>query len=177
MKYYGWKSFNDMMVSFAPSIKYNITLKLISISSVIAFFETSLFGLKFETLMALVILLTIELFSGIYCSNHIRKEKFESAKMWRFFFKSGMFFIITYVMYQLQKEFVGRIVLEEIFTFVYNGLLAFSILEIIISVMENYAEIEGKKKDYYTSFITTKINKIFGKDDENNTPTTDSTPV
>ena len=97
--------------------------------------------------------------------------------MWRFFFKSGMFFVITYVMYQLQKEFVGRIVLEEIFTFVYNGLLAFSILEIIISVMENYAEIEGKKKDYYTSFITTKINKIFGKDDENNTPPTCSAPV
>ena len=166
-----------MMVSFAPSIKYNITLKLISISSVIAFFETSLFGLKFETLMALVILLTIELFSGIYCSIHIRKEKFESSKMWRFFFKSGMFFIITYVMYQLQKEFVGRIVLEELFTFVYNGLLSFSILEIIISVMENYAEIEGKKKDYYTSFITTKINKIFGKDDENNTPTTGSATV
>ena len=73
MKYYGWKSFNDMMVSFAPSIKYNITLKLISISSVIAFFETSLFGLKLVALIELVILVLIVLFSGIYCTLQIRK--------------------------------------------------------------------------------------------------------
>ena len=175
MKFYGWKTVNDMVLSFAPSLKYKMTLKIMSLSTVIAYFETSIFGFKIETFIALIILLITELLSGIYCSIKIRNEAFESSKMWRFWFKAGMFFIISYAMFQLQKEFQDRPLLDEIFTWVYNGLLAYAILEIVISVLENYAEIQGKQKDYYSNFIKQKLNNIFGNEKNNSdTPTPDN---
>lgn len=163
-KYYGWKSLDNMIASFIPSIKYNITLMVVTISSFTSVINL-LFGLKLQTFIALLVILFVELVSGVYCSLYIRNEPFQSNKMWRFFFKTGVFFAILYVVKQLHNEFSNAFLFSDIFNWMYYFLFTFSISEILISVLENYAEISGKEKEYYTSFIKKKLGKIFGKDE------------
>lgn len=165
-KYYGWESLQSLIISFLPSMKYHITFSLISLSSIASVINL-LFGLKIQTFIALLVILFVELVSGVYCSLWIRNEPFQSNKMWRFFFKTGVLFVILYVVKQLHNEFKEALFFSDIFNWLYYFLFTFSISEILISVLENYAEIGGKSKDYYTSFIKNKLNKIFGKDGSN----------
>lgn len=162
-KYYGWENIQSLLVSFLPSIKYKMTTMLISVSGITAMVNM-LFGLKVQTFVALLVLLSAELVTGIYCSVWIRVEPFQSNKMWRFFFKTGVFFIILYVVKQLHNEFADTLLFSDIFNWLYYFLFTFSILEILISVLENYAEISGKAKDYYTSYLKRRISKLFGND-------------
>lgn len=161
LKGYKWDSITDVMLNLFPSIKLGMTFKFISISAMIALLSDWL-GIGQYSVIAICSALIAELLSGIYTSLYIRNEKFESGKLGRFGFKVGLLFVVLFITYSWKRDFEGKDLLKSnFFEWVNTFIIIYSFMEILISVLENWAEIQGRPKDYYSSFIKEKLNNIF----------------
>ena len=167
LKGYKYEGINGLITSTFPSLKYNLFMSILSVSTVITCLAEAI-GLGFYSVVAVVVALFAELGSGVYCSLWIRKEKFESGKLSRFGLKVSLLFIVLFITNSWKNDFIGQGLKEEVFEWINTFIVIYSLLEILISVLENYAEIQGKPKDYYSSFIKNKLDKIFnnGKESE-----------
>jgi hypothetical protein len=164
LKGYKWSGISDVLHNLFPSAKLGITFELISMSALIATFSNWL-GLGHQTVIAIGIALIAELSSGLYTSLVIRKERLESGKLGRFFFKVGLLIVVLFITYSWKRDFLaeGETIKVEFFSLVHTTIIILSFSEILISVLENYAEIQGKPKDYYSSYIIEKLNNILKK--------------
>lgn len=161
LKGYKYEGIHDLIVSAFPSLKYNLFMSIISVSTIITFLSEAI-GLGFYSVVAVVVALLAELISGVYCSLWIRHEKFESGKLGRFGLKASLLFIVLFITNSWKNDFIGQGLKEEVFEWINTFIVIYSLLEILISILENYAEIQGKPKDYYSSFIKNKLDKLFG---------------
>lgn len=160
---YQYEGTADFFRSLFPSFKYTYTAQLLCISSVAASVEL-LFGFKMWTFVAFVIAAVTELVSGIYASVWVRKEKLESGKFSRFAFKLILMLTGLYIVRAFNIEWDGRNdLIHSAFDWLYSFLFVYGALEYLISIMENKAVIEGKPKDYYSSYIKEKLDNLFNK--------------
>lgn len=165
LKGYKYNGLMDLLATTFPSWKQNLFSFTFSTSMVISFLAEYT-GLGFYSVLALIAALIAELVSGIFCSLWIRKERFESGKLGRFGLKVSLLFIVLFITNSWKKDFVGQGLKEEIFDWVNTFIIIYSLLEILISVLENYAEIIGKPKDYYSGIIKNKLDKLFSNGKE-----------
>lgn len=163
LKGYKFENLSDVINNFFPSLKLNMTFDIISISAIIALLSDWL-GIGQYSVIAICIALFAELGSGIYASLWIRKEKFESGKLGRFFFKVALLFVVLFITYSWKRDFYGKdIIKSEFFEWVNSFIIIFSFMEILFSILENWAEIQGKQKDHYTTAIKDKLSNLFKK--------------
>lgn len=158
---YKWESTHDFFMSIFPSLKIEgLIFWTISFSGIIGV-VSDLFGMGQYAIIGLVVALFLELTSGIYCSVWIRNEPFESKKLSRFFFKVAMLVGVLFCAHSFHRDYndgIAGLVFENLNTII----VVYSIWEIMLSVLENKAEIDGKPKNYYSQRIKEKIDKIFG---------------
>lgn len=162
---YGYESGSQFIESLAPSLKYNLTVLMFSWSLISAYVE-QYFGISIAGLIAFVIIMPVELISGIQAS----RESFSSKRFSRFLFKLSYYLVLIYVTHimALHYKSSGNSIVGGMFQWVNNVIVVHIVVENVISIMENIAAIEGKPKGTYISLIKNKLKNYF-KDDESKT--------
>jgi hypothetical protein len=142
---------------------------LLVISSVLTT-VAELLGMKSLTVIAFVVLCTLELSTGIIASVFIKKEKFKSSKASRFTIKLASIMIVFFVLnsfYLQYKE--SNSIASGFFEWLYLAVLIFFALEYLVSVLENIAVISGQSTNVLVASIKKKLNKILDLE-QNETP-------
>lgn len=155
-----YNSFLEFLQSVSPSTRYGITVLTISFSSCLALVE-SIFGINGICVVVFAVAMIMELMTGLWASQ-VRGDKFSSTRMSRFGLKLACYLIIIALFWQFKQAALkdGQHFLASIFSFLWGFSLIYTGTEVVVSIMENLAVIEGKPKDEYINRIREKI-KIF----------------
>lgn len=112
-------------------------------------------GLKPVLVCAIILLLVLELATGLMTIKRKEGEKFESKKFSRFSLKAFMWSAWIFIAYSFRDQFIDtNLAAFELFDWIHTGLLVYMFLEYLISVDENVAKITGKPNTFLTIVIT-----------------------
>lgn len=165
-KYFDELVFNfgfDNYEGFLKSMFHNQLLAITIPISLISATVEVLFGLKFITLIAFVVLLSFELITGIVASR-IKGQRISSRKFSRFGFKLFTWLIFLFILNVFKKEYEGQSVISEVFSWLHSSVIIYVSLEYLISVLENIDTITGSDTSMLTRAMKNKIKTILGED-------------
>ena len=157
---YGYDSGRALMQSVFPSSKYIGMGHSFALSSFWGLL-CSVFGVWPVLLIAMVLIMLVELVTGIVASRK-RKEQFESAKFSRF---------VLFVACQMFKWFAAQYDAGSLAWLV--GAWFFDVLTVIlmlafvventVSILENLACIDGKDKSFYVNMVLKAMGAAFDR--------------
>lgn len=172
---FGYSCTNEFNDSIVHANMLTLTIPVAMISS---FIETVM-GLHGLTVLAFVVLVMLELITGIAASKS-RGEKIVSHKFSRFGLKVFVWISLLFITNSLQLEYVGHNDLMSkltggFFSWLHGSLFVYITLEYLISVLENLGSLTNEKsKKTLINSIINKLNSFLGieknekKTDENN---------
>jgi hypothetical protein len=161
---YDWESKVDFLQSLVPSAKYHATFLSVGISGAIALLQ-SYIDFSLIAAFGFALLAFVELCTGIYASVCIKKEKLKSLKMGRFVIKLSLMLLCLFILGLFAKEFgKSNVLLGELFSWMRDGVFAFTAIEYLVSVLENVAVISGQSNSRLLNAIKNKMDKVFGSD-------------
>jgi hypothetical protein len=142
-----------------PNLTY-LTIPLVGISSVVEKY----FGLEHLTIISFVILIFLELVTGLM-SSKIRKVKIESRKFSRFGLKVLIWLFLIFITNSLRMEYqsnkdIAGVIAYTMFNWLHTFLFIYINMEYLISVLENLGVITGNKKQT-TNIIKMIKNKLY----------------
>lgn len=160
---FGFECTSDFTDSMIHPKMLAITLPLAFISSTLEL----LLGLQSLTVIAFVILVTLELITGIVASK-LRKEPIVSRKFGRFGLKVFVWLMLIFITNTMRIEYLNseetfRSLASGFFTWLHGALFIYVIIEYLISVLENLGSITGKSKDNLVKSIISKLNDLLKK--------------
>ena len=161
---FGFSCTGDFTTSIVHSKLLVITIPLAGLSALL---ENSL-GLRYFTILAFVILVTLELITGLLASK-IRGEQIVSHKFSRFGFKVFVWMVLLYVVNTMKIEYSEQIgnfskLASGFFTWLHGTLFIYIVIEYLISVLENLGVITGKSNDTIIIKIIKKLNNLLGSE-------------
>lgn len=165
-KYFDELVFNfgfDNYEGFLKSMFHNQLLAITIPISLISATVEVLFGLKFITLIAFVVLLSFELITGIVAAR-TKGQRISSRKFSRFGFKLFTWLIFLFILNVFKKEYEGQSVISEVFSWLHSSVIIYVSLEYLISVLENIDTITGSDTSMLTRAMKNKIKTILGED-------------
>lgn len=114
------------------------------------------FGVSNLTLFLLLVLIAIELITGIWASV-VRKRRIVSKKLQRFVLKIMIYFFFIMILHALSEEATDYT--KEIYSYMYSFTILYFVFVHIKSILENYTRITGKKSDflYYLNVLNSKV--------------------
>jgi len=147
----------EFMCSLVPSIKYQMLLVTLFISTIIAEIDV-IFGLDATAVGGLIAVMLLELASGTLASQ-IQKQPFSSRKLSRFTFKMACYLVLIAVPYVFEVSFKkhGNDLASGLFGWLHVFLVTQIVVENIVSILENLAVIMGKEKTYWIDRIKDKF--------------------
>lgn len=159
---YGYPSGYDFLISLVPTIKYDVLGQALIVSS-LSVGILSIFGLGEMAIGFLLLVFLIEVVTGIWASKK-RGEDFKSEKFSRFTLKSFFYLSIIAICYQMSISYEsrGKDLGVIIFDFMHLFFTAQIVLEIIVSISENYSVITGKPKQHWINTMVDRVNKLLG---------------
>lgn len=165
---FGFTCVNDFMSSTIHNKLLIITLPLAAISSIV---ET-LFGLHNFTIISFVVLVTMELLTGLLASK-VKGIEIESHKFGRFGLKILVWLSLLYIANSLKLEYIEvknnfSVLASGLFTWLHGTLFIYITMEYFISVLENMAIITGKKNKTLIKLITDKLISFLNNNDGKN---------
>ncbi len=150
---FGFSSTKSLLESLlAPQYKY----MLISISTLASIGE-SFFGLSNVSLILLVILIILELITGLWASK-VRGRKIVSKRFQRFGLKFMIYFFFIIVFHRLKEE-PSLESTSWIYKYMHSFFIMYFVGVHLKSIAENYGRITGKKSEF-GGFIK-KVNEKF----------------
>jgi len=154
---FGFKDKMDYVHSLTHIKLLALTIPIAGIS---AFVETY-FGMRLVTIIAFLVLMTLELVSGLFASV-LLKKKIESKKLSRFGFKVATWMILFFVINSIRLQFKedGPLI-ATVFDWIFNVILSYVALEYLVSVLENYAVITGKPQSKIIMALQKKLDQLF----------------
>jgi len=161
---FGFSCKYEFMGSMIKTKLLALTLPIAGISSII---ETY-FGLQGLTVLSFVLLVTLELFSGL-CASKVNKQKISSKKFGRFGFKLFVWITLLFVLNSLRLEYssyddtIGR-TSYLLFNWLHSTIFIYVNIEYLISVLENLGVISGKEKGTLISAIKNKLKNLIKND-------------
>jgi hypothetical protein len=162
---FGFDDITDFMGSFVHKNMLLLSIPIAGISSVI---ET-VFGLQGLTILAFVILVTLELITGLVAAK-VKGLPIVSNKFGRFGLKVFVWLTLLFVLNSLKKEYHDSGLFEGLasglFTWLHGTLFIYINLEYLISVLENLGVITGKSNDGVIKLIRKKFKGLFSTKDE-----------
>jgi phage-related holin len=161
LKTFEYNSFGELLQSMAPSMKYSVTFMTISFSMIAGAIQ-QLFGLNWLAFLAFLIVLIVELQSGIKASI-VKKEPFSSMKLSRFSFKVFYYLVIIAVPFLFEQSYKasGKDFAADIFGWVHVFLVVQIVVENLISIIENISVLDGKPKEHYINKIKEFLSSRF----------------
>lgn len=159
LKTFDYHCFQDLVNSLAPSCKYGVTLGFISLSG-IASVVSNIFGLDVGAFVAFLLVMGVELATGLYAS-HVQGIEFSSQRFSRFLFKLFYYVALIGISYLMAVSFEkrGKGFAAGIFEWLHIFLVVQIVCENVMSILENAAVIEGKPKAHYVTMIKEFISK------------------
>lgn len=161
---FGFTCTEDFNSSIIHSSVLPLTLSFAGLSAV---FET-IFGLQNLTIMAFVVLVILELLTGLIASK-VRGEKIVSHKFGRFGLKVLVWLALVYVTNSVKLEFINSNGVFDslalvLFTWLHGSIFIYIVLEYLISVLENLGVITGTSNKTLINAITNKLNSFFNNE-------------
>jgi phage-related holin len=157
---FGFKDITDFSNSL---VHKNIMLLSIPVAGISSILET-LFGLQGITILAFVILVMLELITGLIASK-VRGEAIVSNKFGRFGLKVFVWLTLLFVLNALKNEYRDDGVFDGmasmLFTWLHGTLFIYINLEYLISILENLGVITGKNNDSIIKLIRDKFKGLF----------------
>lgn len=157
-EYTGWL---DLTSSLFPSLKYSLTGVALA-SSALSVITYKIFGLDMLATCAFVVVMMVEVFSGMVASK-VQRVATSSTKMSRFSLKMACYLTMLFVSNSMAASFEakGSNVGFWFFDWLHLFLAIHIATENIISIGENLGVISGKGKTYWISQIQDKVNELF----------------
>jgi len=160
--------FNDLYDFNTSLLHSKLMLLTIPIAGISAFFE-GIFGLQSLTILAFVVLVTLELITGLRASI-VLGRRIESKKFGRFGLKVFVWVTLLFVLNSLKIEYLSHEgsfgkVAYELLNWLHGTLFIYINIEYLISVLENLSIVSGKKNDTMIEMIKNKLKSFLGKKD------------
>lgn len=149
---FGFCNSKSLMVSlFAP--EYGVLF--ITLSGLATLGEFC-FGLSGFTLVLLLVLVKIELITGLWAAK-VRGKKIVSKKLQRFFLKMMIYFFFIMILHRLAAEVTDFT--HNLYSYMHSFTIFYFVFVHIKSIAENYGRITGKKSEFldYIKKINEKV--------------------
>lgn len=161
LKTFEFEGWSDLVSSLFPSVKYSLTLVALSFSA-FSVMTYKIVGLDVLASVAFVCVMILEVLTGIIASKKL-KVNTSSVKMSRFSLKMACYFVVLFVSNSFAESFKAKDsnVGYWFFDWLHVYLAIHIATENIISIIENWAIIEGKPKTYWIVQIQEKLNSLF----------------
>ncbi|WP_282635709.1 phage holin family protein [Sphingobacterium thalpophilum] len=161
LKTFEFEGWSDLVSSLFPSVKYSLTMAAISFSA-FSVATYKIIGLDILATIAFVLIMACEVFTGFWASKKL-KVNTSSLKMSRFSLKMACYLMVLFVSNSFAESFEakGSNVGYWFFDWLHVYLAIHIATENIISIIENWAIIEGKEKTYWIVKIQDKLNNLF----------------
>ena len=164
LKSFHYDTWLDLVQSLFPSTRYNLTIASASFSTALAFGDgiiQKFFGLDSYAFIALVLILVVELASGITASMH-RKEALESSKLRRFLFRLFYYMVLIAVPYLLAPSFLANKKATGAWALdlLHSAIVLQIVFENTISILENMSVIDGKDKTQLITKLKEKFTNL-----------------
>ena len=158
---YEYTGIESFLQSLFPSLKFDVSKTLLLMGMAITSIQNVL-GVDFMAIAALVVMMVLELLTGIIASTK-RAEEITSKKLSRFGIKTACYLVLMSVPYlfAISYENRGNTMASGLFNWIHVFLVVHIVQEHLLSLLENLASIQGKDKTYWINKIKTKINQIF----------------
>ena len=142
----------------------NLLFLTIPVAAFSSFF-THAFGLTFFTSLMFVLLLVLELLSGLMATK-IKGNAIASRKLSRFGLKIVVWFgVFAFVNALMLQYYNVNVVMYNLYYWVHNLILSYVSFEYLISVLENVAVISGKSNNKLIKALSTKFESVLGISD------------
>ena len=140
---FGFSSADHFFTSlFRPNL-LNISLPTAAFGSIIE----SIFGLKWVVVLAFVVLLTLELVSGIFAS-WIEGKEITSKRMKAFLMMLFVWLVSLFILNAFRCNFEETSSLHVVFDYLFNAVLLFVNVIYFKSIWENAGRIMNKKGEF-----------------------------
>lgn len=151
----------ELLNSLLPSTKYLITLLVVSLSAIVSSIDY-LFGMNAIALFAFVMILMVELTSGLYAS-YVQSIPFSSSRFSRFLFKLAQYLFLLFGTHALMQSYADhdKQIMSGLFDWLNNYLVVHIMFENVISILENGAVIQGKPKGTWINGIKIYLSNFF----------------
>jgi hypothetical protein len=161
---FGFSCTSDFSNSIVHVNLLTLTIPLAGFSALVE----SFLGLQNLTILAFVVLITLELITGLVASK-IKGEKIVSHKFSRFGFKIFVWLTLLYVVNTIKIEYSEQggnfsTLASGFFTWLHGTLFIYVVIEYLISVLENLGVITGKNNDTLIIKIIKKLNSFLGNE-------------
>jgi hypothetical protein len=159
---FGFENITDFTNSLLHPKVVLMALPIAGISSIVE----SLFGLQSLTILAFIVLVTLELITGLVGAKVLGK-KIESRKFGRFGLKIFVWLTLLFILNSLTKEYRNHedlfgTMAYGLFTWLHGTLFIYINIEYLISVLENLGTITGKSNDSFINVIKEKLKGFLG---------------
>lgn len=156
--------FDDFATSLIPSFKYGLMAMIMTFSIPIAaveYYSSYVFGLNLPAVVALIIVMIVELLSGLHASK-VSGQKFSSSRFSRFTVKTACYLVLISVPYlfKMSYEQSGNGFAAGAFDWLHVFLTVQIVAEHVLSILENLAIIQGKPKTYWIDKIKSKLDSL-----------------
>ena len=159
---FGFKSMGELRDSLVHFKWLGLTVPVAGVST---FFENYL-GLKALTVFSFVLLLGLELVSGILVSILIKKEKLKSRRFGRFGFKVFIWMLLFFIIHSFKMEWKDKsVVVYGVFDWLLNLVMVYVCLEYFISVLENVGVLSGRTDLKLIRALRKRLNKFLELDE------------
>jgi len=161
---FGFDDLSDFTSSLLHPKAMLLTIPFAGLSSV---FETY-FGLQSITIFSFVLLVTLELITGLTASK-VQGKPIESKKFGRFGLKVFVWISLIFILNSLKIEYRGH---EDtigglaygLLNWLHGTLFIYICIEYLISVLENMGAISGKSNKGIIDNIKDKLKSFMGND-------------
>lgn len=174
--HFGFDGMNDFISSI---LHIKLMLFTIPMSFAVFAFLSKYLGMTYVMVAAFLVLAIMELVTGIWGSL-ATKKKIKSKKLGRFGLKILVWFALIFVAHSFAQSYehlkgVQNYIVYQIFNWFHGVLMIYVSFEYIISILENLAKITGKTNNRLIRFITNKMDKVLGWEDEDEETPKEST--
>lgn len=165
---FGFEDVSDFNSSLLHTKMMMLTIPLAGLSA----FVEHYFGLQSLTIIAFIVLITLELLTGLTAAK-ISGKIIESKKFSRFGLKIFVWLSLLFIINSLKLEYSGHedslgSLASGLFTWLHGTLFIYINIEYVISILENLGVISGKHKsvDNIVNIIKNKFKGFLGNDDK-----------
>ena len=124
----------------------------------ISSFVENHFGLQAVTMVSFVILILLELITGIGASR-VKHIPLQSKRFSRFGFKLGIWFTIFFILQTMKLQYKDNDVIGGIYSWLHSSIFIYVTLEYLLSVIENVSVITGDNNNLILNLIKGSIGK------------------
>lgn len=162
---FGYNSIKDFVLSTFTLKLMPLTIPFAAISGIVEV----IFGLKLLTITAFVLIMIVELISGMWLSIWVRKEKFSRRKFSRFGLKAFVWFSILFLLNQFTSEAAAKdMSVLAVYEYLHTTFITYVSIEYALGATTNLAKVMGKESDpFYKKIMRILSSKFEDKNEQN----------